>query len=106
MSSRFQPRGGIQSTFASAAPAIVPTAADETLAAQQLTAYEACNELVASVSLGDVRKNEAAQLTLLAINVPFTASSLPAGTTAVGWLGQTDWTATLTVRKVTLATLR
>lgn len=102
---RFTPRGGIQSTFASSCPAIVATAADETLAAQQLTAYEACNALVAGVSLGDESKNEAARLMLLAINVPFTADGLPAGTTAVGWLGQTDWTATLAARKATLATL-
>jgi hypothetical protein len=43
---------------------------------------------------------------LLAINAPFTAASLPVGTSAVGWLGQTDWTATLAARKAALAAFK
>ena len=104
MSSRFQPRGGIQTTFPSRA--YVPTAADNALAVQQSAAYDACNKLIADVSLGDESKNEGAQLQLLAINVLFTAASLPVGSTAVGWVGLTDWTATLSAKKASLATFQ
>ena len=106
MSSRFQPRrGGIQTTFGSAVGPITPTDADKTLAAEQLVAYEACNKLVADVSLSDETKKEAAQLHLLSINLLFTVESLPVGTTPIGWLGQTDWQQTLAARQAALATL-
>ena len=111
MSSRFQPRGGVQTTFAAGTGPISPSASDITLSAQQQANYDACNALVSGVAFflpngnPDAKKNDTVQTQLQGINVPFTVASVQAfGATVSGWLGQTDWTATLVQRKAALAT--
>ena len=47
--SRFQPRGGIQSTFSCGTGPITPTTADLAFAAQQQTNFDACNALISGV---------------------------------------------------------
>jgi hypothetical protein len=106
MSSRFRPRGGIQTTFWK-----IPDAADTAFAAQQQINYDACNAMIASVTFflpsgsPDAAKIDKVQTLLQGVNVFITAASLPEGCTISGWpLGQVDWTATLAARKAALAT--
>ena len=110
MSSRFSPRGGIQSTFGSGIGPVAPNAADIVFGIQQQSAFDECNKLVAGVSfflpsgIPDAAKIDRVQTQLQGVNVPITAATLPAGTTALGWSGQIDWAATLAARKAALAT--
>jgi hypothetical protein len=109
MSSRFQPQGGIQSTFDLRLG--TPNAADIAFAAQQQINYDACNAMIAGIAFflpsgsPDVAKTDKVQTQLQGVNVLITAASLPEGCTISGWpLGQVDWTATLAARKAALAT--
>ena len=103
---RFTPRGRIQYT----GPYLPQNAADIAFGIQQQAAFDECNKFVASVAFfrpdgtPDALKTDFVQTRLLGVDVRITASSLPIDVTTVGWLGQTDWTATLAARKTALAT--
>lgn len=120
MSSRFQPTG-TPATFDPLWFGTNPSAADFAFQITQETAYNACMQLIANVSLGDQRKNEAAQIQLLAIRVPLTRTTLvAAGATATSYAGTmisraltdsdlsfiTDWSATLSQMQATLKQLQ
>lgn len=114
MSSRFQPMGQTPTFDPLILFGAQATAADLAFQLAQQAAYQSCNQLIASVSLGDQRKNEQAQLQLLAISVPLTLATLTAAGATVGGpyvrtptgiTGITDWSATLAAMKATLAQL-
>jgi hypothetical protein len=115
--SRFQPRGGIQTTSVNGiAQRLVgqTTPADVAFAAQQQLDFDACNKLIAGISFflkngnPDAAKIDQVQTLIQGIYVVNSVASLAAAGVSLSMqqtqAGLVDWTATLAARKAALLT--